>query len=687
MKVLITGAGGFLGGHLRKALTARGAEVVSPSSAEVDLRKPDSLQRLNSHRFDYIYHLAAWTQAGDFCLHHPGEQWIINQQINTTVLSWWKEQQAQAKLIAMGSSCCYEPGTPHTEDRFMLGSPTESLFTYAMTKRMLYQGLRALHQQFGLRYLLLVPSTLYGPDYHLDGRQMHFIFDLMRKIVEGKYLGKPVTLWGNGYQGRELIHVSDFVSAALSLGETLDNEIVNIGGGTEHSIREFAGILAKLLNFPAERIEYDSSKYVGARSKVLDISKIKSLLPDFTPRPLELGLAETLQWYLAARKEELESTTESTEELSHTRSLIHLVRSQAPRGIHQFVSCFTQGDGVCHCIRNAQKVLRDWGFSSEIFVENTDQASRHECQWFEEHRRLSSERNFLFLHPNDGRSQILRYLPLIPDKKFLYYHNITPPEYFAPYDSISAEACSSALQALRGIAPIFAGAACVSEVNAADLRTLGYQPSAVLGIPLEVQHLERVVPDPATVERLADGRVNILFVGRLAPNKCQHDILSAFKCYQERYNPHSRLILSGSFQQENAYYQKLVREAAELGLSELEILGHISLEELLALYKGSHLFLSQSEHEGFCIPVLESMYFKLPVLAFDCSGVRETIANEQQLLSTKDPAEVAKAMHRILTNESERKAILAHQQKRLEYYREELYRERLAKFLEPHLRA
>src|SRR5262245_48921925 len=102
-KVLVTGATGFLGRHLCEAMRKRGVELTELSSKSCDLTCPDSLSGFISTKYDTIFHLAAWTQAGDFCLHHAGEQWIINQKINTSVLSWWQKNQPQAKLVAIGS--------------------------------------------------------------------------------------------------------------------------------------------------------------------------------------------------------------------------------------------------------------------------------------------------------------------------------------------------------------------------------------------------------------------------------------------------------------------------------------------------------------------------------------------------------------------------------------------------------
>jgi len=294
--VLVTGATGFLGTALVRALRERGDAVTALGSRDADLTRPDALSRVATTPVDLIFHLAAWTQAGDFCLYHPGEQWIINQQINTNVLSFWHAEQPQAKLVAIGTSCSYDPALPLREEHYLDGTPIESLFTYAHTKRMLLVGMRALSKQFGMRYLCVVPSTLYGPGYHTDGRKMHFIFDLMRKILRGQRFGEPVELWGDGYQRRELIYVDDFVDAMLALTERVDNDVVNIGAGEEHTIREFAAIISDKVGYDAQRIQYDESRYVGARSKCLDVVRLHALLPDFRPRPLAEGIAETVDW-------------------------------------------------------------------------------------------------------------------------------------------------------------------------------------------------------------------------------------------------------------------------------------------------------------------------------------------------------------------------------------------------------
>lgn len=297
MRIMVTGSRGFLGGFVCKALEKQGHQITAVHTANCDLTTDGSLKQFDTEQFDQIFHLAVWTQAGDFPLYHSGEQWLINQKINTNMLDWWQKSQPQAKMICIGTSCAYDPHIPLVEENYLKGVPIDSLFAYAMTKRMLLSGLMALRKQYNLDYMYFIPSTLYGPDYHLDGRRMHFIFDLVRKIVRGKQTGAPVILWGDGHQERELIFVRDFVEVMLKINEKTSNEVVNIGGGRGFSIRKFAEMISEIVGYNAKQIEYDTTRYVGARSKVLSIEKLQSLVPGFSETSLHDGIAETVDWF------------------------------------------------------------------------------------------------------------------------------------------------------------------------------------------------------------------------------------------------------------------------------------------------------------------------------------------------------------------------------------------------------
>jgi GDP-L-fucose synthase len=311
VRYLVTGGAGFLGGHLVPRLRAEGHEVFAPPRSQVDLRDPSSIAAIDGE-FDRIFHLAAWTQAGDWCMTHPGEQWIVNQQINTNMVTWWHERQPRATFIGMGTSCSYATGGSLEEDTYMVGEPIESLYTYALTKRMLLQGLRAVSRQYGGDYLCLVPSTLYGPGYHTDGRQMHFIFDLVRKILRGKTYGEKVVLWGDGTQRRELVQVNDFITNGLALLDAGATGVYNLGEGDDHSIAEFAQIICDTCDYDFNQIEFDTTRYTGAVEKKLSVDKVKAKLEVYATSDLRTGLSELVQWFKDNNAFWPESLTRST---------------------------------------------------------------------------------------------------------------------------------------------------------------------------------------------------------------------------------------------------------------------------------------------------------------------------------------------------------------------------------------
>lgn len=299
-KILVTGSSGFLGKHLCARLEEMGVEVFALNSTNCDLRDSHSLRSFVKEpaSFDHVFHLAAWTQAGTFCDTHRGIQWIVNQQINTNVLAWWQEHAAQAKMLTFGTSVSYASESNLIETKYMDGQPYDKFYAYAMCKRMLLVGLQCLQRQYGMSYLYFIPSTLYGPGYHTDDRQPHFIYDLIRKILKGKMYGEPVVLWGDGEQRRELVFVDDFINIMLGLNQKVSNEIINIGGGMDYSIKQFARVICDIVGYDFNDIQYDINQYVGAKSKILEVGKYRSYLQDDLPEytSLEAGIASTVNW-------------------------------------------------------------------------------------------------------------------------------------------------------------------------------------------------------------------------------------------------------------------------------------------------------------------------------------------------------------------------------------------------------
>jgi GDP-L-fucose synthase len=296
MNILVTGGTGFLGRHLVPDLQRQGSRVTIINSRNCNLVEKQNLLQFKDSRFDRIYHLAAWTKAGDFCLHHKGEQWIINQQINTNVLWYWREFQPQAVMIAMGTSCAYPPEMVLKEENYMAGEPDRDLYTYAMTKRMLYTGLLALNHQFGMQFRHLIPSTLFGPRF--DREDSHFIFDLIKKIVAGKREGKPVALWGTGQQIRELIYIDDAIRLINLATEHCSNDLLNLGSGIGFTIRDYARMICEVVGYDPQKITYDTTQFQGVSKKVFNTDKVKRLF-NFEFTDIRKSLAETIAYYEA----------------------------------------------------------------------------------------------------------------------------------------------------------------------------------------------------------------------------------------------------------------------------------------------------------------------------------------------------------------------------------------------------
>jgi len=175
-----------------------------------------------------------------------------------------------------------------------------------------------------------------------------------------------------------------------------------------------------------------------------------------------------------------------------------------------------------------------------------------------------------------------------------------------------------------------------------------------------------IAPDAALSAKLRDGKKNILFVGRKAPNKCIEDVMLAADYYRSASGKDCRLVLCGD-ESMSAYCARL-RELMTTLAVEILWLGRVSQRELAACYRESHLFLCMSEHEGFCVPLVESMIYDLPVLAYEAAAVPETLGGSGVCFTEKSLPHLAGVMDAMLYNESLRAAIIAGQRQRLDYF-------------------
>jgi glycosyltransferase involved in cell wall biosynthesis len=190
-----------------------------------------------------------------------------------------------------------------------------------------------------------------------------------------------------------------------------------------------------------------------------------------------------------------------------------------------------------------------------------------------------------------------------------------------------------------------------SEFNRMELEELGFTRTDVLPVVPGFSHLDGA-PDSRVYAAYDDDRTNVLFVGRLIPNKRPDQLIRYFHAYQTLFEPDARLILAGSFTQFERYLAQLHDLVARLGTRNVHIVGQVSDAELTALYDVADLFLCASEHEGFCVPLIEAFYKRVPVLAYASTAVPATMDGGGILYDSTDPAEVAGLMDAVLEDES-----------------------------------
>ena len=286
MKVLVTGATGFVGKHLVNRLLDEGCFVTELNSTNFD-----SMWNLEKNTYDYIFHLAVKTAAGGYCQEHPGEQWIVNSSINVDMLAYWQQYQQRATMITFGSSCGYNNKIKKIEPNYLKDEPETGYEVYGMIKRNLLTGLSALNQEFSMDFRYLIPSVFYGPEYDLNDK--HFIFDLIRKIVDAKNGGDKVVLWGDGTQTRELIFIDDAIDIILQSMSPETPKIINLSSGKPYKLKDYAETICDIVGYDYNLIEWDIEAFVGSKSKKL----VNTHLKGYKFTSVIKGLTKTIKYY------------------------------------------------------------------------------------------------------------------------------------------------------------------------------------------------------------------------------------------------------------------------------------------------------------------------------------------------------------------------------------------------------
>lgn len=341
------------------------------------------------------------------------------------------------------------------------------------------------------------------------------------------------------------------------------------------------------------------------------------------------------------------------------------------RRVDQWVPALHRGDAIGDSTLLMREALRSWGYRSDVYTFNQDPG-------------VSA---IAFDHWSEGTADdvVIFHYPLVSpmndpfirlgSKRVLLYHNITPPHFFKDWDH---EICRLLNQGLNGLDPLVPGTALAlgdSDFNRQELARRGFANTAVLPIAMDFDRYQRP-GTPALKKRLADSRTNILFVGRLAPNKRHDNLLKVLAYFKKNISTAVRLLAVGKYPRretgngepvEAHYLDSLIRLYSDLGVEPADVVftDGVSHEDLLAYYESAHVFVSMSEHEGFGVPLVEAMLKRVPIVAYSGTAVGETLGTAGLQFDHQGVAEFAEAAALLATPGPARDRVLQVQDARV----------------------
>ncbi len=336
--------------------------------------------------------------------------------------------------------------------------------------------------------------------------------------------------------------------------------------------------------------------------------------------------------------------------------------------VHQVVPEFAFGDAIGGETLALRKLLRSWGIASEIFAKTIDRRLGDQVRPLEALDQEVRPADVVLGHFSIGHDFWDRFAAA-PGRKVLRYHNITPAHFIEPVHPEVAARCRRGREQLAALAPAVELGLADSAYNAAELAEAGYRAYSEMPILLDLTRLA-APPDPLVAHRFGQGGPVVLHVGRMAPNKKIEDLLKT-QYWLSRLVPGVRLLLVGNHKGMEPYMAGLRDLMARLRVPGVHLVGHVSNPALNAYYQLAGAYLCLSEHEGFCVPLIESMYFGLPIVAYAAAAVPGTLGEGGILLKDKDPVTVAEVTAEVLGHQELARELAQRGRRRLKAFQPE----------------
>jgi len=344
--------------------------------------------------------------------------------------------------------------------------------------------------------------------------------------------------------------------------------------------------------------------------------------------------------------------------------------------VHQFHSGCAEGDGVTNGMFFTQRLLRELGYQSEIFVEHVPAELIGRVHSM---KRYSSNAKALFLQHHSMGHDVDHWLNSLTERRVIVYHNITPAHFF-PDDGPFFHYSVKGRQQLSDWRADFKGAIADSPLNAKELNKLGYSNIEVIPLLVDCDKLVNALFDSDVGLQVSD--LNVLFVGRLASNKSQHQLIEVIYYLKQLYSERNiKLWLAGSGAN-TPYGQRLqgLIEQNDL-IDNVTLLGKVPDPQLLGLYRQADVLLCMSEHEGFGMPLIESMLFSTPVLALNSSNIKDTLGKGGIVFNAAPALHIAALIKQVATDESLHAQLLKAQNSHIQQFQSAKLKQQLDAFI------
>jgi L-malate glycosyltransferase len=332
--------------------------------------------------------------------------------------------------------------------------------------------------------------------------------------------------------------------------------------------------------------------------------------------------------------------------------------------VNQWVPAAHQGDAIGDSARRVRDLLRGMGCESDVYAMTIDDILKDDVRSFAD---PSARRGDVTIFHYALPSPMTAAFAALERRRVLQYHNVTPPSYFAPYDPALFRLASLGRHELTTLVGHVDLALGDSEYNRQELDAAGFTRTGVFPIAVDTSRITNPVQRPALEGILDDGLVNFLFVGRIAPNKKIEDHIRLAELYKRYVDAYYRFIFVGRYDVVPRYYSMIRGLMADFRLLHDRFIftGPIPDEELAVYYRHAAVYVSLSEHEGFCVPLIEAMAADVPILAYAATAVPDTLAGAGVQFAPKDLEVAAELLGEMAFNDRLRASVIAGQRRRL----------------------